>query len=186
MVSSSGLRKRLRRNARKMDFRETFDAVTLSPVFREWHAQHPDSFLCGFFCMMNVDEEGNFQVDFYNPSTDTISSFIVVDDKVVLSQDESKIFKQEDSRMKELDVELMNIGDREALALVQKLQREKYPQERFVKFILVGQAKNAPLWNVNAITASFRILHVKIDAQDGSLLEEDFKNPLSFSQSPRE
>tara|TARA_Y100000034_G_scaffold89696_1_gene107976 strand:- start:1416 stop:1868 length:453 start_codon:yes stop_codon:yes gene_type:complete len=133
-----------------------------SKIFKDWKNKHKDSFLCSYIV---IDKT---QFDFYNKN-DTITSF-TVDNNIEIKENE-KIFKK--TELKELDLNNIKLKEKDAIEIVNK----KYSKETFNKKIIILQNTEEPFWNLTFITASLKILNVKID-MNKKIIQETFE-PLT-------
>src|SRR3989344_2864464 len=112
--------------------------VQESPVFKAWQTDHPASYLSSFFKIIEHEDVDWWQVDFYYPKGDTITSF-VVDDKVKLATKDAAVFKKPDTSVKALDLTAVHVTMQEALHVAQSLQQEKYKSEKTSKTVVLLQ-----------------------------------------------
>jgi uncharacterized protein YpmB len=163
-----------------MDAKTLFDTVTSSPAFMSWMTSHPGAYVCSFFKIVDAGKEGGYQIDFYYPSGDSMSSFVMNGGQAALSQVDAQIFKQDKDKVKKLSLDDVHVTEKQVQEIVNEIHRTKYKRIRLTKYIFILQHLSQPLWNVSAIADNFHILHVKVDAATGEILEESLKNPLSF------
>jgi hypothetical protein len=78
-----------------MNVKKTLKTITESRAYKKWKEKNQDSFLCSFFKINEPNKTTNFQTDFYNPSRDTMSSFVIENNETILTQDDAQIFKKE-------------------------------------------------------------------------------------------
>ena len=82
-----------------MNIEKDIERVTTSPDYKTWIEDNKHAYLCSMFCMQDQDmiEDNVWQVSFYNPKKDTITTFTLPIDKrkkAEIIQKDSKIFKQ--------------------------------------------------------------------------------------------
>lgn len=133
-------------------------------------------YLCSLFSIMESDK-GEWQVDYYDPKEDKIISF-VVNDKV--NREESKIFKEKESKVDKLEIERVKIDLKEAFKIADKLHKEKYNNESVNKKIVILQTVKKPLWNITYLTACFNIVNFKIDASSGEIISDSKSSALGL------
>ena len=133
-----------------------------SKIFKDWKIKHKDSFLCSYIV---IDKT---QFDFYNKN-DTITSF-TANDNIEIKENE-KIFKK--TQLKELNLDNIKLKEESALEIVNK----KYPKEKFTKKIIILQNTGELFWNLTFITASLKLLNIKID-MNKKIIQETFE-PLT-------
>ncbi len=117
--------------------------------------------------------DNNWQIDFYNPETDKITSFIKKDNEI-LSQ-ESEVFRKEKKEIPELKIEDIKID----LPQVEELMSKKY-QDKPKNKIIILQQKEAPFWNITYLTTKIDIINTKIDAITGEIIDESVESGLSL------
>ena len=142
--------------------KELYKKLINSKIFKDWKEKNKDSFLCSYIV---IDKT---QFDFYNKN-DTITSFMV-DNNIEIKENE-KIFKK--TQLKELNLENIKLKEEKALEIVNK----KYLKEKFTKKIIILQNTGEPFWNLTFITASLKLLNVKIDMNE-KIIQETFE-PLT-------
>jgi uncharacterized protein YpmB len=64
--------------------------------------------------------------------------------------------------------------------LMKKLINEKYNSEKETKKIIILQQTDFPIWNVTYVTTALNVLHVKINAITGEIIEEKFESIMKF------
>lgn len=149
----------------------TLQSVQNSSVFQAWLADHPASYLSGFFKIIEQSDVDWWQVDFYYPKGDTITSF-VIDDRVKLATKDSAIFKKPETTVEALDLAAVQIDVHKALEVAHHVQREKYHTEKPSKTIVLLQMIHRVLWNISFLTSTFKLVNIRIDAQTGEVLED--------------
>ncbi len=147
--------------------------INNSSEFKEFKEKHPNSYLSS--CFYSSD---NWQADFYCPDNDNMTSFTVKDRKINLET--SDVFRKEKKEIKELKIEELEVGINEAKKIMANLIEEEYKGEEINKEIIILQNLEAPLWNITYITKTMNIIHVKIHAISGQILEEKRESALSF------
>lgn len=153
------------------NLQKTLEHVQQSPVFKAWHTDHPASYLSSFFKIIEQEDVEWWQVDFYYPKGDTITSF-VVDDKVKLATKDAAIFKKPDSQVQALDLHSVVLDMKKALHIAEHLQQEKYHMEKPTRTIILLQNIHRTMWNISFLTNAFKLMNIRIDAQTGDVLED--------------
>ena len=150
-----------------------------SKEYKNWKSENKNSYLCSCFYL---DNEGNWQFDYYLPKKDRIKTFIVEDNKIKELKD-SKIFKKDDSALKRLDLNKVKIKFESAVELVDNLKDNKYKNENVIKRIIILQNIDKEIWNITYLTSNFNILNIRIDANSGKILSERLENIMRFKAS---
>ena len=158
---------------------KTLEQVQDSSVFQAWIADHPASYLSGFFKIIEQHEVDWWQLDFYYPKGDTITSF-VIDDQVKLATKDSAIFKKPDTIVEALDLSAVQIDVKKALEVAHHLQQTKYHTEKPSKTIVLLQMIHRALWNISFLTSTFKLVNIRIDAKTGDVLEDSIVPLFDF------
>ncbi len=161
-----------------------------SKEFKEWLEKYPNTYLSDFFCILDKDssDDNIWQIDYYNPETDNITSFELPADKrkkCTLKEAESKIFKQDHEKVNELHLEKIDLNDQDSIDRAKEFLKEKHPGETPIKTILILQHSKdfkKPIWNLTFMTTSFNMFNAKIDAGNGDVLEHSLKNAMSLKK----
>ena len=147
--------------------------IKKSHEFKEWHKENKDSYLSDCFALLNDRYDLNkidWQVDYYNPHNDEMTSFSEKDNKVSIKKDQ-KILKDKRDIVKELDVSKVKTN---ADDVIKKI-KEKYPDQIPNKIIVILQNIDITVWNITFVTRSFNVLNVKIDAENADVIDESLK-----------
>ncbi|MBI1973067.1 hypothetical protein HYS50_03610 [Candidatus Woesearchaeota archaeon] len=162
------------------NLQKTLDHVQQSPVFKAWSADHPASYLSSFFKIIEQEDVEWWQLDFYYPKGDTITSFIV-DDQVKLVTKDAAVFKKTKDVVQALDLMHVSLDVKKALSVAHHVQQEKYHTEKPSKTIILLQTLSRPLWNISFLTNTFKLVNIRIDAQSGDVLEDSLVPLFDFS-----
>lgn len=161
--------------------KNSLQKIKNSTLFKNWIKKNPGSYLCSCFSIIeNTTKDINWQIDFYSPKKDRITSFMVQDNKISILESDSKIFKKEKTKIKELNLEKVKIDLNKALEIVNKLKEKKYPSEKVNKIVIILQQFENCIWNITYLTSTFNVLNVKINTENGKILEEKLSPVLSF------
>ncbi len=155
------------------ELKKLVESVEASEEFKE---VKDSVYLCSLFSIMENDK-GEWQVDYYNHKEDKMVSF-VVNDKV--SREESKIFKEKESKVDRLEIDKVKIDLKEAFKIANKLHKDKYNSETVNKKIVILQVVKKPIWNLTYLTAAFNIINFKIDAVSGEIISDNKSSALSL------
>jgi len=156
-------------------FKKSLDVLVKSKEFKKWKETSKESYLASGFIMLNEDYNENldnleWQIDFYSPSKDLMTSFFIKD-KIISLKEGQKILKKEDVTIEELKLDKVKISLKDALAKIEK----KYPKDAPNKVIIILQSVKVPVWNISFLTSSFNLLNVNIDAEQGDIIKESMK-----------
>jgi hypothetical protein len=159
-----------------------YKKVIDSNLFQKWREVHKKAYLCSFFMLIGEKNPMSWQVDFYNPMDDTITSFLA-DDEVKQIHKDSKIFKPGKNRLNKLVLDNIKINLKEAYGAIENLKNEKYKAEIPARQIIILQNLKTPLWNITYMTTSFKLLNFKVDAITGDIMEEEVRYLFSLDKS---
>ncbi|MBT3865712.1 hypothetical protein HOF78_01265 [Candidatus Woesearchaeota archaeon] len=161
-----------------------------SKEFKEWLETHEESYLSDFFCILDKDssDDNLWQIDYYNPKEDTMTSFELPADKrkkCKLKEAESKVFKHDAEKVKELELNNIKLNDKETMDRAKEFLKEKHPGEKPTKTILILQHNkelDKPIWNLTFMTGSLNMFNAKIDPEKGDILESSLKSAMSLKK----
>jgi len=161
-----------------IDFNQLLKKVESSKVYKHWKEENKNTFLCSFFNILSQDKDNGWQVYFYNEDKDSITSFLA-EDNIELIEEGSKVFKEPGTKVDELKLKDVKIRLDEAFGIFEKLRMKKYPNESANKKVIILQKIKVPLWNITYITSGFKTLNIKINAENGKIIEESLTSILS-------
>ena len=153
--------------------KEDIKRLENSKEFKEWKDSNPKSYLSDFFCILDTEskDDNMWQIDFYNPNNDTITSFELPADKrkkCSLKSKDSKIFKQEQATVEKLSLTNVQWTDKNAIELAKDYLKDNHKGENPTKTILILQHNKElkkEIWNLTFITSSLNMFNAKIDAK---------------------
>ena len=139
--------------------------------FKEYIKNNSDAFLADAFIILKEQED--WQIDFYSEKKDKITSFILKENNLQMKQ--SDVFKKEDTKITELNLENVKIMLEHSLKLIETQTKEKTS-----KIIIALQVLNdKETWNITYLTKSFKTVNFKIDAATGAILSKDESSVVS-------
>ena len=163
-----------------MTFSSELKRLLDSEEFKEWQKNNKDSYLTYGFIMISPEVKKEWQIGFYNPKRDTISTFTLGNE--VIKNPEAEVFKDE-KKVIELDVEKIKITLNKALILAEELQVKKYPQHKALKTMVIIQNLGiGQVWNITYITNTFKTLNIKIDSASGKAVKHDLIELFKFDK----
>ena len=136
-------------------------------------------FLCGAYIMCKPEDLKNeeWQIDFYDAKKKEMITYCLNKE---IKVEKSKAFKNE-YEINKLEINDVRFELDKALEISSKML-SKY-NDSASKIIVVLQKIEDLVWNVTYITTNFSIFNVKIDAQDGNLLSENYSSLLDFKKN---
>ena len=166
-----------------MKLKDVLERVEGSKVFEYWKKDNEESYLSSFFKIIEAEDKNWWQLDFYNPKKDKMTSF-VAEKEIKLVGKDSKIFKREHDQVSELSLDNVNVDEKKAVQITLDLLKDKYDNAKVTKKIVILQNVQSIIWNISLLTPTLKLLNVRIDADSGAVLEDSYKNMLEFrSQS---
>ena len=151
-----------------------------SKEFKDYKNKNKNSYLTSAFLMTDID---NWQIDYYNPTTRKLTSFLIRDKIKV--KPESQALQEDNKTINELVINKIKIDYNKAIKIVDKFNKDKYPKEIPNKKIIVLQnlENYNHVWNITYITNSFKTLNVKINAVNGEIVSESLSSLINFNNS---
>ena len=167
-----------------MEIKELLERVMNSRLYKNFN-NDDKAYLCSFFKIDGEEEQDEWQVDFYNPENDKITSFKEIGNQIRIIGKDSKIFKEKEAKVNELRIDKVKIAPEDAIKAVDELKKKKYSGEEALRRIVILQSTKEfkENWNITYLTTSFNILNVKINAKNGKVIEESLKPALTFSKA---
>src|SRR3989344_3595188 len=159
-----------------MEIKELLERVMNSRLYKNFN-NDDKAYLCSFFKIDGEEEQDEWQVDFYNPEKDKITSFKEIGNQIRIIGKDSKIFKEKEAKVNELRIDKVKIAPEDAIKAVDELKKKKYSGEEALRRIVILQSTKElkENWNITYLTTSFNILNVKINAKNGKVIEESLK-----------
>lgn len=134
--------------------------------FLDWRRHDRLSYLAHIFIMLDENSERSLQIGYYNKDSDNMVVFIERKKGFEKSQ-EMGIFKKPEAVIDELDPKKVRIDFSEADAISKELKEKEYHNELLQREIQILQMlEGRPVYNMTYITASFKILNIKVNAED--------------------
>jgi len=173
-----------------IDPKKDIERLKNSKEFKEWLASHEKSYLSDFFCILDdgSSDDNIWQIDYYNPEEDTMTSFELPADKrksCKLKEASSKIFKKENDKVEELNLSNVELTDVDVITLAKDKMSLDHPGEQRTKTILILQNNrdaNEIIWNLTFMTSALNMFNVKIKASSGEILESSLKSAMSLKK----
>ncbi len=165
-----------------MTFKRMVEKIEESEVFKDWKKNNKKSYLANVFIMFDSMNKGIWNASYYNPETDKITSIVIDENNKVSIQATDDVFKKEDTLVKPLDMDKVNIHFDEAIEIAEKLKEEEYQGEPTQKNIVLLQdiEGHGLVWNLTFITAAYNTINVKIDASDGKIKKHQISSLLAY------
>lgn len=153
-----------------MELKEALNKLEESREFKEWKEKNKEDYFSYAFCELN-GQGGAWQIGYYNKKEDKITTIIVDDEMKITPQEE--IFKKPDMKVNKVELGKVKLSFAEIIDKTSEFQKKEYPKEEANKIIAILQnlEKFGTVWNITFITKAFNTLNVKVNAEDGKVLE---------------
>jgi hypothetical protein len=164
-----------------MEIKEIISLLEKSPEYKEWKKKHKDCYLVHLFKMADDANSDIWQIGFYSNKEDKITTFILEKSKVNVVP-EGEIFREEEHKLKELDLSSVKFDYTEALKIAHELHAAQYKKEQIFKTIMILQHMDNQIWNITFVTNSFKTLNIKISAETGQVISHDLQSLIEISR----
>ena len=153
--------------------------LEVSKEFKSFKKDNPDAYLASCVIIVEGKNFGEWQIDYYLPEKHKMTSFVMKEPLQVLN--EQDIFQKEKVKVKELELKDVKVGLKKALSLLEAFRKKKYETEFPGKVIVVLQVlEDGPVWNLTLLTATLKVLNVKMDAINGKVSSDTIESFLQF------
>ncbi len=156
------------------DIKRCIEQIEQSGSFREWIKKNAGAYVCSAVKILGEGATGNWEIHFYNPADDTITTFLV-DQTVILKDKNALMLKEPWKKVAALDISGISLNEERTIRRAEMTNHEKYPKEVPTKKIFFLQQTDKPLWNITFIMQSLRMLNMKIDAASGEVQEDSLR-----------
>lgn len=155
-----------------MYFHNAVELLEKDPKFIDWKKDHKKCSLSYGFFALDSQISSDWQLGYYDDKQDSITTFAMQAGKLIDSR-EDKVLKKKGAKVLPIDLKKIKLNEEKVLELVDKFQKESYPQETSIKTIIIIQKlpKLGNVWNVTLMTQSFKTLNIKLDAETGKVKE---------------
>ena len=153
-----------------MQFKQAYDHLMQNKVYLSWIEKNKDFFLAHGFILLDELNKDVWQLGFYCKAKDRMITFFVGKDSITISQ-ESEMFKKPDTVIRELAVDKVSIDLAEVLEIIEKVRQDHYKQDPEKMFLILQHGEHGQSYNVTLITKQMDIIHIKVDASAGKVLE---------------
>jgi uncharacterized membrane protein YkoI len=159
-----------------MQIKKIYKQLISNPEFKSWKKENKSYYLTHFFKMFDKVNKNVWQIGFYDEKTDKITVFILEKDDLKIST-EHEIFKKENHKVRELNLNKVKIDVEKALQIAINKQEKDYNNQDPTNLILILQNLDiGQLYNITFVTQSFNTLNIKIDADNGTILEHSLSS----------
>lgn len=162
-----------------MEFKKALSKLEESHEFKKWREKNKDDYFSYAFCELN-DTESSWQIGYYNKNNDKITTFIVNEEIKIMPQ--AEVFKKPDMKVNKINLNKVKLTFAEIIDKASEFQKEKYPREKSDKIIAILQnlEEFGNIWNITSITKSLKTLNIKLNVEDGKVLEHKLSSIFEF------
>jgi len=163
-----------------MELKSALKKLEQSKEFKELNKKNKDICFSYALIMLEDNKTMPWQLGFYHKSTDKMITFIVEDEIKV--EKEEEIFKKPGMEVKPLDIEKAKVPYNEILKKAEEFKKNKYPKELVSKTIAILQnlKEYGNIWNITYVTLSFKTLNMKINAENGEIIDHNLQSLMDF------
>jgi hypothetical protein len=145
--------------------------------FKSFKKDNPKSYLASCVVTVKGKTSNEGQINYYLPEKDKMTTFVMKKPLQVINEQE--IFQKEKKEVKELEFKDIKINMKKALELLESFRKKKYQAEFPGETIVVLQVlEEGPVWNLTMLTATLKVLNVKMSAVDGEVLSDQIESFL--------
>jgi hypothetical protein len=164
-----------------MKLKDVVEKLEANSEFGEWRKENRDCYLAHAFMMMDKANENVWQIGYYNPKTDKMTSFIMEGDDVKISP-ELNIFKRPGCDVEKLDTAKVKIGTVSAIEKAEAVMEKDYPKAVPSKmfFIIQNLPEQGHVFNITFITQDFKTINVRISSETGRVICHSVENILDI------
>jgi hypothetical protein len=132
---------------------------------------------------MFQDDHKEWQLGYYEPKSEKITTFLVSLDSVEMRKAE-EVFKKETHVPKlEIPNPLLSLSD--IMIRTNQFQSANYPKDKSMKTIALLQSlpEFGSVWNITLVTQGFNTLNMKLHPSTGEILDHKLSSIFSFKQA---
>ena len=163
-----------------MDLKLALKKLEESKDFKKWRQKNKSTY---FSYAFKIPQEmpDEWQLGFYDTKKDKITTFVIADSKIKIRPEE-EIFKKEDMKVNEVQLEKVKLTFDNAINKANEFQQKNFPKDRSIKTIAILQniSNLGIIWNITYVTEAFNTLNMKVDASTGNVLEHKLDSVFSF------
>lgn len=166
-----------------MKLKEALDKIKKDSKFKEWEKNNKKAYFSYAFCTIGGDKNNGWQLGYYNKEKDRMTTF-TINNEVAISPEE-EVFKKQDMKVKKIGLAKVKLDLDIILEKIKRFQKDKYSNEMPVKKIIILQnlEKLGNIWNITYVTKSFKTLNMKVNAENGEILQHKLSSIFSFKAS---
>jgi len=149
--------------------------------FKKWRNKNKNTYFSYAFKILQEMGSDEWQIGFYDEKKDKITTFVIIGGNIKIRPEED-VFKKEEMEVNKIQIDKLRLTFDNAIAKANEFQKENFPKDKSMKTIAILQNISGfgNVWNITFITEAFNTLNMKIDAENGKVLEHNLSSILSF------
>ena len=158
-----------------MNISKAHIALKKAPIYKKWKEKNASSFVASFFRVTGDPECDYWRINCYMPEKDKLTSFSVNENKVRMDQKDVEILKRKETKVEPLDVDKVRVDLNEALEKTDASRRERYPEVKSEKKMILLQHHGELIWNITYLGGMMKVLNFKVSAETGKIVDESYQ-----------
>lgn len=165
-----------------MDIKNIVSDLEKTKEFSEWKENNNGTYLVHLFKMLDKANVDEWQIGYYDKNNRKITTFVYNEEtKAITLNPEAEVFKEDETHIEKLDLDKVSLNLLSAMHKAEKLKEDKYSTHPTDKAFLILQKLNIGIvWNFTFITKTFHVLNMKINAENGHILEDKLSSIMEF------
>lgn len=151
-----------------MNIKETFSNLKTKSEVQNILA-NPNYFLSHACLIQEPNSTSSWEFGFFNKETDKVTVFETTPFK---QRQEDEVLKKDDSMLKPLLIDELNVSFEEAMQIADKFLIEKGVMTAAKKIIIL-QTEEVMQWNITVMTQTFNLINIKINAKTKEILKTE-------------
>jgi len=159
----------------------TIEILEGSKKFIEFKKENKDAYLVHVFFLLDEINKDIVQIGYFNKATNKITTFIVEKNSITRNP-EADVLKEQETVIKEIDISRVKIELENAIKIADKIHDKKYSKIGvFKKIAILQHLPIGQVWNVTYVLADLKTLNIKIDSENGRVLQESLSSFIKGS-----
>lgn len=159
------------------ELKKLVKGLEISKEFKSFKKDNSDAYLASCVVTVKGKTSNEWQINYYLPEKNKMTTFVMKKPLEIIK--EQDIFQKEKKEVKELEFKDIKINMKKALELLESFRKKKYQTEFPGEVIVVLQVlEEGVVWNLTMLTATLKILNVKMSAVDGEVLSDTIESFL--------
>jgi hypothetical protein len=163
-----------------MEIKEIIIKIEESEIFQNW--KNENNYLVHIFKMLDEANKDEFQVGYFNKENKMVTTFVYNKINGEITQNpESETFRKEEKDIEQLNLSNVKLDFAVIMHKIENLRSKKYSQHPVDKsFYILQMLNNKTIWNFTIITKTLSIINIKINAEDGSVIDDNLTSVFDF------